>query len=308
MALLVFWDPEHPGDIVVELKRRLPDLEVRMYPDIGAPASLEYLLGYDPPSEFLRQLPNLKIIFSTGAGADAFLGKPYLPDVPLVRMVDQGLTRLVTEFVASQVLAWHRDLWHYRQCQAAALWQPLPLRLARDRRVGVLGLGAIGKEVARTLLMLGFDVVGWSRAQKDLEGLPSFAGPAGLPEVLQRSEILVSVLPLTAATQGLLNGETLRLLPRGAVIVNVGRGANLVEDDLLAVLDEGHLSGASLDVFADEPLPEGHPLWGQPKVVVTPHVAGAMTASAMAEVVAAQIMRLEDGLPLQNVVKPSKGY
>lgn len=308
MALLFYKDPEHSADIVPEIRRRRPDLEVRIYPDLGAPERFDYLLGYDPPSELLQKLPNLKVIFSAGAGADALLATPGLPQVPLVRMVDDSLAELVSEFAASQVLAWHRDLWSYRQQQAQAQWCPLPLRRARERRVGVLGLGAIGQRVARTLLSLGFDVVGWSRTSKAVEGLRCFAGPAQLFQALRHTEILISILPLTNATRGILNAETLKELHRGAVVINVGRGAHLVESDLLALLDEGHLSGASLDVFDKEPLPDGHPFWHHPKVVVTPHVAGAITGSAMAGVVTTQIERFEKGLGLQNIVNRAAGY
>ncbi|MCG8597071.1 MAG: glyoxylate/hydroxypyruvate reductase A [Kiloniellales bacterium] len=308
MALLFYKDPEHSDDIVPEIRRRRPDLEVRIYPDLDAPERFDYLLGYDPPRELLEKLPNLKVIFSAGAGADALLATAGLPQVPLLRMVDDSLAELVSEFAAAQVLAWHRDLWSYRDQQTKAQWQPLPLRRARERRVGVLGLGAIGQRLTRTLRTLGFDVVGWSRTAKTIEGLPSFAGPAQLFQVLQQAEILVSILPLTTATHGILNVKTLRELPRGAVVVNVGRGAHLVESDLLALLEEGHLSGASLDVFDEEPLPEAHPFWRHPKVIVTPHVAGAISATAMAEVVTTQIARFEQGLDLHNVVDRAEGY
>jgi glyoxylate/hydroxypyruvate reductase A len=308
MALLFFKDPEHPDGIDAEIKRRLPDLAVRLHPDLRDPSEFSYLLGYDPPVELIQALPNLKIIFSTGAGADGLLRIPNLPAVPVVRMVHASLSELVGQFAVSHVLAWHRDLWTYRRQQAAAEWRPLPLRRAHERRVGVLGLGAIGKEVVRILLSLGFDVAGWSRTPRNLDGVRTFAGSAGLPAILRQSDIVVSVLPLTADTLGILNLETLGMLPSGAVLINVGRGAHLVESDLVKLLDADHLSGASLDVFREEPLPPDHPFWRHPKVIVTPHVAGAVSAPAMADVVATQIQRFKAGLPLQHAVDRAEGY
>lgn len=308
MALLFSIDPEHPGDFSAEIRRRLPDRDVYAYPQIEDPAQVSYLVGYSLPENLFQNLPSLKVVFSSGAGADALLARSDLPDVPVVRMVDPDLTSLVSEFAVAQVLAWHRDLWTYRRQQDAAEWNPLPLRVARDRRVAVLGLGAIGMQVVKQLTVLGFDLVGWSRTPKDLEGVPTFAGPEGLRRTLERADILVSVLPLTSATRRLLNRAVLEILPRGAIVINVGRGPVLDEADLLALLKEGHLRGASLDVFETEPLPETHPLWRHPNVVVTPHVAGAIHAAAMADLVATQIKRFESGLALQHVVNRAAGY
>ncbi|MGX5851659.1 2-hydroxyacid dehydrogenase [Mesorhizobium sp. PL10] len=307
MALLFFKDPDHPEGIDREITRRLPCLPVQVYPE-GERSEIRYLLGYDPPMELLQQLPNLKLILSTGAGADVLLQTPDLPDVPVVRMVHPSLTQLVSNFVAAHVLAWHRDLWTYRAQQQARVWRPHPLRQAGDWCIGVLGLGAIGKSAAGVLRSLGFEVIGWSRTQKEVQGIRTLAGMPGLYQVLKQSNILVSVLPLTDPLRGLLNRKTLMMLPTGSFLVNVGRGAHVVEHDLLDALDSAHLAGATLDVFANEPLPEDHPFWRHQKIIVTPHVAGALSASAMADVVASEIQRFEGELPLLNLVNRENGY
>lgn len=308
MALLFLSPSDDPADWLPELNKRMPGREIRVWPDAGDLSRIDYALAWRPPAGVLGRLPNLKVIFSLGAGVDGVLSDPELPDKPLVRMVEPGLTEGMTEYVVLQVLHWHRQMEAYRAQQERREWLQLDQKLARERRVGVLGLGVLGADAARVLKELRFDVAGWSRSPKDLPGVTCFHGAAGLPEFLARTEILVCLLPLTRETAGILNWETLAALPRGACIVNAARGGHVDESDLLAELDSGHVAGASLDVFAEEPLAPDHPLWSHPRVIVTPHVAAVTHARTAVGHIAEQIRRFESGLPLEDVVDRTRGY
>ena len=291
-----------------ELARRLPDLPFRVWPDMGDPADIRYALVWKPPAGLLAGLPNLKAILSLGAGVEPLLNDPTLPDAPLVRMVAEGLTEDMAAYVVLQVLRWQRTLGAYVRQQAEAVWKPLGHRPASEVRVGILGLGVLGEAAARALLPLGFDVLGWSRTRKDIPGIATVHGADGLKELAARSDFLVCLLPLTAETRGILGASLFAALPRGAVVINAARGGHLVEADLLAALGSGHLSGASLDVFAEEPLRAGHPFWTHPKIHVTPHNAGVTHPSRCADHVADAIRRAEAGQPLLHVVDRTRGY
>ncbi|UEM02937.1 glyoxylate/hydroxypyruvate reductase A [Skermanella rosea] len=308
MALLFLSPSDDPAEWLPELNRQIPGREIRVWPDAGDLSEIDYALAWRPPAGVLGRLPNLKVIFSLGAGVDGVLSDPELPDKPLVRMVEPGLTEGMTEYVVLQVLHWHRQTEAYRAQQERREWRQLGQKLARERRVGVLGLGVLGADAARVLKELRFDVAGWSRSPKDLPGVTCFHGAAGLPAFLARTEILVCLLPLTPETAGILNWETLAALPRGACIINVARGGHVDESDLLAELDSGHIAGASLDVFAEEPLAPDHPFWSHPRVIVTPHVAAVTHARTAAGHIAEQIRRFEAGLPLQDVIDRARGY
>ncbi|WP_158043580.1 2-hydroxyacid dehydrogenase [Skermanella pratensis] len=308
MAILFLSPSDDPAEWLPELNSRIPGREIRVWPDAGDLSEIDYALAWRPPAGVLGRLPNLRVIFSLGAGVDGVLSDPELPDKPLVRMVEPGLTEGMTEYVVLQVLHWHRQMEAYRAQQERREWRQLGQKLARERRVGVLGLGVLGADAARVLKELRFDVAGWSRSPKDLPGVTCFHGAAGLPEFLARTEILVCLLPLTPETVGILNWETLAALPRGACIVNAARGGHVDEQDLLAELDSGHIAGASLDVFAEEPLSPDHPFWSHPRVIVTPHVAAVTHARTAVGHIAEQIGRFESGLPLENVIDRRRGY
>jgi glyoxylate/hydroxypyruvate reductase A len=308
MAILFLSPSDDPAEWLPELHRQIPDREVRVYPDIGNPDDIDYALIWRPPAGVLKQLPNLKVMLSLGAGVDGVLSDPELPDLPLVRMVEPGLTEGMTEFVVLQVLHWHRQMQAYRAQQRDGVWRQLPQKLARERRVGILGLGVLGADAARVLTELRFDVAGWSRSARELPGVTCFHGAAGLSAFLARTEILVCLLPLTEETAGILNWETLAALPKGACVVNVARGGHVNESDMLAALDNGHITGASLDVFGQEPLPPDHPFWSHERVIVTPHVASVTHARTSVVHIAEQIRRYEAGLPLENLVDRKRGY
>jgi glyoxylate/hydroxypyruvate reductase len=277
-------------------------------------AAVRYAIVWRHPRGLLAQLPQLEAIFSLGAGVDHILSDPNLPDVPIVRIVDPDLTARMSEWVALHCLTHLRQARRYARQQHARLWeddddQPA----ARDVRVGVLGLGELGRDAAGKLAALGFQVAAWSASPKTAPGIACFDGAAGLDAMLARSDILVCLLPLTAATRGILNASLFARLPRdgrlgGAVLLNAGRGGLQVEADILAALDSGALKGASLDVFEIEPLPQDSPLWRHPAVLVTPHNAALSHPDAVAHAIAEQILAHERGEPLRHVVDRGRGY
>jgi len=291
------------------LRRQIPDIEVRAWPDVGDPTEIDYALVWRPPPGFLGDLPRLKAVFSLGAGVDHLAGEGVVPPgLPVVRMVDDGLTRGMTEYVVMQVLSHHRRMIDYRIQQARREWKELPPRSAASRVVGILGLGVLGGEAARALVSLGFDVRGWSRSPKAVAGVRSFAGAEALDAFLAETEILVCLLPLTDETRGILNAALFAKLPKGASLINVGRGGHLMEDDLIPALDAGQLDSATLDVFTEEPLAQDHPFWGHPRIVMTPHVASITDPETGSIALAENLRRMESGLPPLNVVDPGRGY
>lgn len=294
---------------VPALKRHLEGREIRLWPDLGEVQDIEYALVWDPPPGLLASLPNLKAIFSVGAGVDHIAADPERPKhLPVIRMVEEGLTAGMTEYVVMQVLYHHRDMLAYRHQAAEKIWREIPAVPAHQRRIGILGLGVLGQDAARMLVRFGFDVAGWSRTPKEIEGVTCFDGPEGLDQMLARTDILVCLLPLTPATRGILNGELFAKLPRGACLINVGRGGHQVERDLLEALDSGQLREATLDVFEEEPLPADSPLWSHPQVIVTPHIASMTMPETAAKAVGENIKRMEAGLPPLNVVDFERGY
>lgn len=245
-----------------------------------------------------------------GAGVDAFLADPDFPrHLPLVRLVDETLSRDMTEYAVLQILLQHRQQGFYDAAQRERAWrQSIPARRTESTRIGIMGLGEIGTFMGKRLRDLGFAVLGWSNSRKHIDGIESFAGSQELREFLARSDFLVCVLPLTPDTRGILNRETFSMLPKGAFVINIARGEHLVEADLIAALDSAHLSGAALDVFVTEPLPATSPLWRHPKIVVTPHIAALSDPRAVARNVLDGIARLERGEPLLHIVDTTRGY
>lgn len=294
---------------VAALRAVSPTLDIRVWPAVGDAAEIDYALVWKQPPGILSALPNLKAIFSMGAGVENVLLDASLPaHLPLVRMVDPTLVSGMVEFVVLGVLAWHRSLFSYKAQQHGRIWRQLPQMPTGQRRIGLLGLGELGAASAQALMALGFDVAGWSRTAKSLPGVACFHGPAGLEAMLVRSDILVCLLPLTPDTRGILNRRTLGLLPRGACLINAARGGHLVEDDLIPLLDSGQLSAAMLDVFAVEPLPTDHPFWDHPSITILPHAAAATHPSTAAEIIIANINRDRSGHRMENIVDRSRGY
>ena len=287
------------------LSERIPGIDFRADPDIGDPAEVEFALVWKVPAGYLKQFPNLKAICSLGQGVDHIFADPELPRGPhIIRLVDPWMGRAMAEWVLLQVLRFHRQGPDYEELQRRKEWKSLPAPETSTRRVGILGLGALGAEAATTVAALGFDVAGWSRTRKSIPNVTSYAGPDELDAFLARTDILCGLLPLTPETTDLMDAE----LPKGAFVVNSGRGAQLVEDDLLAALDSGHIAGASLDVFRTEPLPTDHPFWTHPRVQVWPHVSAQTNADSGADQVAENIRRVFAGEKPINEVDPDRQY
>ena len=289
---------------------RFPDAGFDVWPDdIGDKADYDYAIVWRPPKGELRTFPNLKGILSLGAGVDGILVDDALPeDVPVVRLVDRCLTEGMSEYVLYWVIHYHRRLGVYLNWTSQNIWKQMRQTDTRDRKVGFLGLGELGSDAARKVAALGFDVAGWSRSEKKIESVTSYHGQDGLIPFLNRTEILIVLLPLTDATRGIVNKDTLAALPEGASIINCARGPHVVDEDLLAALDSGHINAATLDVFHTEPLPEDHPYWAHPKVTVTPHMASLTVPSSAADWMKENIKLIETGKPPLNTVDLKKGY
>ncbi len=292
-----------------EIAARIPDLPFRIWPDVGDPAQVEFALLFRAEPGMLGQFPNLKAVLSTGAGVDGILSDPSLPrHVPIARIVDPWMTTAMGQWVVHAVLHLHRQMDAYAEQQRRGEWKELEEWTEATPRVGILGCGEIGGFAGRALAGLGFEVVGWTRAPKDLGPIRNFAGAAELPAFLAVSEFLVCLLPLTPETEGILDARTFAMLPKGAFVINAARGRHLVQPDLLAALDSGHLAGAFLDVTDPEPLPPDHPLWRHPKVTITPHVAGVTNPYTATAQVAENIRRVRAGAPMLNLVDRDSGY
>ncbi|HTQ34202.1 MAG TPA: glyoxylate/hydroxypyruvate reductase A [Stellaceae bacterium] len=286
-----------------------PRREMRYWPEIGDKAAIDYALVWHPEPGLLAGLPNLQMIISLGAGVDHVLRDPELPPaVPILRLVDPYMTQAMSEYVVLQVLRLHRYDFDYRAQQAAAEWREHAQKNAPERTVGILGFGQLGQDAGRKLQALGFDVAGWSRSGRAVPGFATYGGADGLDAFLARSEILACLLPMTPETENILNADLFGRLPRGAGLVNAGRGRQLVETDLLAALDSGQISAAVLDVFREEPLPPAHPFWRHPRVVVTPHVAAETHPPTAAAIIAQAIDDFEAGRPVANLIDRTQGY
>ncbi|MGT2515773.1 2-hydroxyacid dehydrogenase [Sphingomonas panni] len=286
----------------------LPDLEMRLSPEIGDPADIRFLAAWTLPPGLIETLPNLEVLFSLGAGVDQ-LDLSQVPDhVTIVRLIEPNLADGMAEYVAMMVLALHRDLYAYADRQAERLWQPLPQMPARDRRVGVAGLGEMGRAALAALRPFGFPLSGWSRSPHDLPGVTCFHGPDGLRDFAAQTDILVNLLPLTPETRRILGAELFGRMPQGAAIVSAGRGGHLDAPALVAALDSGQLSRAILDVTPVEPLPTDDPLWTHPRIVVTPHVAAATDIDGSGKAVIANLRRHLAGEPMVGIVERDRGY
>lgn len=287
-----------------------PGLDIRMFPDAGDPAGIEAAVVWTAHDMAeLRRYPNLRLIVSMGAGVDHLLRPPGPPPgIPVARLVDRMLTTQMGEWVLLNVLRFHRQDLDYRQQQRDGVWLELPAPVTAETRIGILGLGELGGHAAGVLRGMGFPVLGWSRRPKTLEGVTTFHGTDGLHAMAAQTNMLVCLLPLTPETRGIVNADLLARLPRGAFVINGARGGHVVDADLLAALDSGHISAAALDVFAPEPLPAEHPYWAHPRVVVTPHAASITIPASAAPQVVENLRRARSGEPLINLVDFSAGY
>ncbi|WP_299707911.1 glyoxylate/hydroxypyruvate reductase A [uncultured Pontibacter sp.] len=309
MSITIFSQGRNTGRWADALRERRPGLEVRTYPETVPADEVEFALAWNHPLGAFKDFPNLKCIASTGAGVDHILRDPELPEgVQITRIVDEDLTQDMGMFVTALVLNHVRCLHGYKDAQREHAWKQHRYLRTADVVIGVMGMGVLGSHTAKQLSNLGFKVHGWSRSTKLLEGIGTYAGPEELEAFLSKSDILICLLPLTKKTSGVLNKELFSKLPKGAHVINVARGEHLVDEDLIEMLDNGHLSGASLDVFREEPLPAEHPFWEHPQINVTPHIASITNPASAVSQILENYDRMRHGEPLINVVSQTKGY
>ena len=273
----------------------------------GAPQA-DHAVVWSPLQQFMDEQPALKGIFNTGAGVDALLKLKLPAGATLVRLDDAGMSVQMAEFVCHAVIRHFRELDGYEADVAQGKWSFRKPRLRTDYPVGIMGLGVLGERVARAVAQFDFPVNGWSRSARQIDGVRGFAGMAQLNDFLAASRFLVCLVPLTPDTQDLLNRDTLSRLQSGGYVINVARGAHLVDDDLIALLDSGHLAGATLDVFRTEPLPVEHAFWRHPKITVTPHTSARTLREESIAQIAGKIVALQRGEPIAGVVDRSRGY
>jgi len=288
------------------LRDALPQAEVEVWAPGAGPA--DYAVVWAPPQQFLDEQPQLKALFNIGAGVDALTQLRLPPGTKLVRLDDAGMSVQMAEFVTHALIRHFREFDVYAADVAQGKWSFRKPRLREDFPVGIMGLGVLGQRVARAVQAFEFPVRGWSRSPKELPGVRCYAGEAQFAEFLAETRVLVCLLPLTEDTRGIMNRETLAQLRPGGYVINVARGAHLVEEDLIPLLDSGHLAGAALDVFRQEPLPAGHPFWRHPKIMLTPHTAARTLRDESVAQIAGKIARLERGEAIAGIVDPSKGY
>ncbi|BBK44906.1 glyoxylate/hydroxypyruvate reductase A [Allostella vacuolata] len=309
MTIVFKSDPVRGREWAALLAEHAPELEFRMWPDIGDPAAVRYLVAWRLPSEDLGTLfPNLEVLFSVAAGVDQLDLSTVPAHLPVARMVDPNLIASMAEYVVMSVLALHRDLIAYIGSQRARRWSEMRVVPAPRRRVGIMGLGSLGLAAIERLRPFGFPLSGWSRSPKRIDGVECHAGPEGLETFLASVDILVCLIPLTPETRGILDRKAFAAMPAGAGIVNVGRGGHLVDADLVAALDSGHLGGAVIDVVSTEPPPADHPFWDHPKIILTPHVASMTQPQTAALVFLDNVRRHQRGEPLVGTVDRDRGY
>lgn len=306
MKLLFCCAGTKPEPWIAGLRAALPAAEVAVW-EPGAPAA-DYAVVWAPPQAFLDEQPELRAVFNIGAGVDALLKLRLPPTARVVRLDDAGMSVQMAEYVCHAVIRHFREFDGYEADVQQGRWSYRKPRSRADFAVGVMGLGVLGSRVAQALRVFEFPVNGWSRSPKALDGVRGFSGREGFNDFLAASRVLVNLLPLTPDTQDILNRDTLSRLQPGGYVINVARGAHLVDEDLLALLDEGHLAGATLDVFRTEPLPAGHPFWTHPGMTVTPHTSARTLRDESIAQIAGKIRALEQGEPIAGIVDPVRGY
>ncbi|MBQ0823266.1 glyoxylate/hydroxypyruvate reductase A [Microvirga sp. HBU67558] len=299
---------------VERFRRHLPDRAIAVLGEDFDRSAIRYVTTWGPKPGSLSHLPNLEAIFSLGAGVDHLMSYPDLPDVPIVRVAQDDLTHRMSEYMVLHCLMHLREQRRFDEDQKAKRWNPdRAPPIAGEVRVGIMGFGVLGQDSARKLKMMGFDVAGWSRTSKVVEGFDVYAGEGGLTPFLNRTDILIALMPLTPDTKGILKRSLFEKLPRdgklgGPILINAGRGKLQVEADILSCLDDGTLMAATLDVFETEPLPESSPLWTHSRVTITPHNSATSEPEATARYIAQQIRRHEAGEVFENVVDRARGY
>ena len=291
---------------LIELRAALPGSTISLWQP-GAPAA-DYAIVWQPPQAFFDEQPQLKVAFNIGAGVDALLRLNIAPTTQLVRLDDAGMGVQMAEYVCHALIRHYRSFDGYDLDKAPGVWRQREVLPRSEMPVGIMGLGVLGTRVAKAVAQFDFPVNGWSRTAKEVAGVRCFHGADGFKDFLAASKVLVSVLPATPETRDLINRDTLLRLQPGGYLINVARGAQVVEEDLLALIDEGHMAGAALDVFRTEPLPAGHPFWAHPKIRMTPHTAAlTLRADSIAQI-ATKISAMQSGKPVVGLVDRQRGY
>ncbi len=309
MSFLIVSPGKDPKPWVEALQNQHPGLNIYVYPEEHDKEDVDFVLAWKHPRGLFKNYPNLKVIASMGAGVDHITSDPELPEnIQITKVVDNMLEEDMGNFVLSLILNYQRNLLIYQKQQVDKNWNPVRYTRNKDVNVGILGLGHLGQTTAKTLVKNGFKVHGFSKTLKDIENIESFSGEDELEDFLEKSEILVNLLPLTPETKNILNKGLFEKLPEGAYVINVARGEHLVELDLIEMLDQEHLSGAAMDVFRQEPLPDDHPFWEHPKIFITPHIASVTHPNYVIPQIVENYERMMKEEPLKNVVEREKGY
>ena len=309
MAILFHCPWDNSDQWLAALQGALPNDEFRIYPNLGEVEEIDFAMVWQLPHGVLSGLPNLLGVCSLGAGVDALVEDPDLPrNIPIARLVDPLMMDRMAEYVCAVVLRHHLGLDVYNEQQNRQIWRRNPTTDARDRTVALLGMGQMGRCCAERVGALGFKVIGWSRGPKKMDGVECFHGRDRLDGVLQASSIVVILLPSTEQTINLIDKVALNAMPKDAILVNCSRGEIVVDDDLISALDSGHLRGATLDAFRQEPLPSGHPFWQHPKICVTPHIASLSAPDTAALILADQLHCTRNRQRVANTVKLEQGY
>ncbi|MFD1095048.1 2-hydroxyacid dehydrogenase [Salegentibacter chungangensis] len=309
MSFLIVSPGRDPKAWIKALENHHPGLNIYTYPEEHDKEEVEFALAWNHPRGLFKNYPNLKVIASMGAGVDHITSDSEIPeDITITRVIDDRLTEDMSVFVMAQVMDRIRDLSLYKEQESEKKWNPVSYHRIEDVKIGIMGMGVMGTAVGKRLAKNGFPVKGWARSEKEIEGIDTYHGEEGLAEFLEETMILVCLLPLTPETENILDKDIFEKLPKGAYIINVARGEHLVEHDLLEMIDSGHLSGAALDVFREEPLKEDHPFWEHPRIKVTPHIASMTKAESVVPQIVENYERMKENESLKNVVEREKGY
>ncbi len=308
MSIVIISDRE-PKAWTAALAESNPEIKVEVYLEVENKEEVEYALVWNHPEGVFEEFPNIKVIASMGAGVDHILRDPKLPkNAKITRIVDEQLAKDMAEFVLALVMNKLRNLNLHKQLEQQKEWKPKSYQRIPETKIGIMGMGELGTTVGKKLVDNNFEVIGWAGSKKELQDIKVYAGREELDEFLSKSDILVCLLPLTPQTENILNKELFQKLPKGAYLINVARGKHLVEEDLLEMLDSEQLTGAALDVFRTEPLPQEHPFWKHEKVQVTPHIASVTKPSSVVSQVLENYRHMKNDEPLKNVVDKEKGY
>ncbi|WP_271783936.1 2-hydroxyacid dehydrogenase [Aquimarina algiphila] len=309
MSIVIVFNNKDPKPWAEKLKSKLSDIPIQIYPEIHDPSIVKFALCWKPNQNILLQFPNLKVVQSVGASVEHIIKTQELrKTITLSRIVDNNLSHDMWEYLLTAILSISKNNFIYAHQQSIKLWKQHPYTNIQNTNISILGLGKIGSFVAEKLGLLGYKVKGWSSSVKNINNVISYSGIQELDKCLHNTDILINILPLTDTTQNILNITNLKKINAGGYLINVGRGEHLVENDLLDLLEEKYLSGAILDVFRSEPLPDNHPFWNHPKIQITPHVASLTNIESASLQIVENYNRFTSGKELMHEVSLKKGY